>query len=208
MRWEKVFISHCGDDNRIIEWMEKSLSAIGIQPFIAERLIGAGRNIPHGIAVNIEDSNVFLPVITKNSLGNQWVNQEIGYAYCYRRTNPNPFIIPLVENGLVNSTKGFLAIPQVTKYVPLDLNDLRQTIFELMVNLRKYVDRNYLTLKTLTVNCPVCSEDFTIQLPSQEFIESAVKRGRPLQSTCTNPDCKKRVVIDPYTLRAMKKIGG
>jgi hypothetical protein len=205
LNWKKVFVSHCADDNRIIDFLMEPMTAIGIEPFIAERFIPAGQSIPVGIAENIEDSNVFLPVITKNSLSNQWVNQEIGYAFSYYRSNESPFIMPLVDRDQVDSIKGFLAIPQVTKYVALDLSEPQKTIHELISQLRRYIDRNFVMLSTLTVTCLKCHEKSKIAMPSQKVIDEAIPKG-PFEMKCSNAKCGELIVIDPYTLSPMVKI--
>src|SRR3989442_11455607 len=109
MNWKKVFVSHSGLDNNLVVLFEKSLKAIGIEPFLAERVVAAGESIPSKIGSHIRDSNAFVPVLTKNSLGNQWVNQEIGYAYRWKESQgiDSPYFFPLLEEGFIEPVKGF-----------------------------------------------------------------------------------------------------
>src|SRR2546425_3964799 len=105
MDHQKVFISHSGGDNEIIEKFERSLKTITIKPFLAERFVATGQNVPKKIAEHIRDSNAFVPFLTRSSLSNQWVNQEIGYAYSWREAQEidPPYFFPVLEEGLQHS---------------------------------------------------------------------------------------------------------
>ena len=62
MDHQKVFISHSGLDNEIIEKFERSLKVITIKPFLAEQFVATGQNVPKKIAEHIRDSNAFRSV--------------------------------------------------------------------------------------------------------------------------------------------------
>jgi hypothetical protein len=207
MDHQKVFISHSGGDNEIIEKFERSLKAITIKPFLAEQFVATGQNVPKKIAEHIRDSNAFVPFLTRSSLGNQWVNQEIGYAYGWMEAEgiDPPYFFPVLEEGLQHSIKGFLGIP-VVEYVPLKPGETKQGIYRLLLSLRKYIDRNWTTLSELVINCPSCRATFSRDIPSQETIDEAIGKKEPLESECKV--CKKHLNIDPYTLVAEGHRGG
>ena len=75
------FISHAtkdvsGDVGEICAIFEKCK----IRSFIADRDAPLGNPLPQEIKKAIEDSELFLVFLTKNSKKSIWVNQEIGYA--------------------------------------------------------------------------------------------------------------------------------
>jgi len=51
----------------------------------------------------IEDCDYFIPLLTKNSISNQWVNQEIGFAVAKNRE-----ILPFVQEEIMGNLKGFI----------------------------------------------------------------------------------------------------
>src|SRR5207245_4824813 len=135
----KVFISHSGLDNDLIDHFDKSLKVVGITPFLAEQFPATGENVPKKIAFHIRESNAFVPIMSKKSLSNQWVNQEIGYAFHLLESqdrNP-PYFYPAVEKGLGDSVKGFLGIP-VTEFILLDRDNPKEDIYRWLLALRKY----------------------------------------------------------------------
>ncbi len=207
MNWKKVFVSHSGQDNDLVDRFEKSLRAIGIEPFLAERYVAAGQNVPQKIAEHIRDSNAFVPLLTRNSIGNQWVNQEIGYAYCWKeqREIDPPYFFPVVEDGLSQSTKGFMGIP-VMEYVPLKIGEPKIAIYKLLLTLRKYIDRNWNTLDQISITCPACGQRFSRDIPKQETIDAAIEKREPLETDCKS--CSRRVNIDPYTLVVEGHVSG
>jgi hypothetical protein len=159
VNWKKVFVSHSGKDNDLIDRFQKSLKAVGIEPFLAERVVAAGQNVPKKIAGHIRNSNAFVPFLTKSSLSNQWVNQEIGYAYRWKeeREIEPPYFFPVLEENLEHSAKGFLGIP-VTEYIPLKLSEPKHAIYKLLLSLRKYINRNLDVIEELHITCSACAK--------------------------------------------------
>lgn len=51
----------------------------------------------------IIESDIVIPILTKNSIYTQWINQEIGFA-----TAINKSIMPLVETSIIDDLKGFI----------------------------------------------------------------------------------------------------
>jgi hypothetical protein len=60
------------------------------------------------ITESLNKSTVFLPILTSNSITNQWVNQEIGFVFGSNRFKIDN-IKPIVEKGLKNILKGFIS---------------------------------------------------------------------------------------------------
>lgn len=51
----------------------------------------------------IKQAKVILPILTKNSIPTQWINQEIGFATALSKR-----IMPIVESDLIDKLKGFI----------------------------------------------------------------------------------------------------
>lgn len=60
------------------------------------------------IKKSLDSCMVFLPILTSNSINNQWVNQEIGYAFGSNKIKLED-IYPIVENNIMNDLKGFIS---------------------------------------------------------------------------------------------------
>jgi hypothetical protein len=56
----------------------------------------------------IDTSKYFIPLLTSNSISNQWVNQEIGYAVAKGKSK----IYPIVEKKIINDLRGFISLTQ------------------------------------------------------------------------------------------------
>ena len=205
--WKKVFVSHSGKDNELVDQFALSLRAIGVDPFLAERVSAAGLSVPKKIAENVRDSNAFVPLLTTNSLSNQWVNQEIGYAYRWKEEQviDPPYFFPVLEESLKHSVVGFLGIP-VIEFIPLKRSDPRDSIHKLLLGLRKYINRNLEVLDQVYLTCPICMQRFSTSIPPQETIEEAIENGEPLERVCG--ECRHTMTIDPYTLQAAQHVGG
>src|SRR6185437_11705004 len=55
------------------------------------------------VKTGIFECDYFIPILTRNSISTQWVNQEIGFATAINRK-----IIPIVERQLIDKLKGFI----------------------------------------------------------------------------------------------------
>lgn len=60
------------------------------------------------IKASLDSCKVFLPILTSNSITNQWVNQEIGYAFGSNKIKLED-IYPIVEKNIMNDLKGFIS---------------------------------------------------------------------------------------------------
>jgi len=120
------FISHStkdvsGDVGEICNIFEKCK----IQSFIADRDAPLGNPLPEEIKKAIEESELFLVFLTKNSRESPWVNQEIGYAL--GKEIP---VIPLKKGKI--KVKGLI---ESAKYVQMQDNPL-DTVKEIFSRLK------------------------------------------------------------------------
>lgn len=60
------------------------------------------------IKKSLDSCMVFLPILTSNSINNQWVNQEIGYAFGSNKIKIEN-IFPIVERKIMTDLKGFIS---------------------------------------------------------------------------------------------------
>lgn len=109
------FISHStkdvmGDVGEVCNILEKCR----IRSFVADRDAPLGEPLPEKIKKAIEESELFLVFLTKNSKKSLWVNQEIGYAL-----GKGIPIIPLKKGK--TALKGLI---ESAKYVKMQHNPL------------------------------------------------------------------------------------
>ncbi len=55
------------------------------------------------VSEGIEKAAAVIPVITRNSMNTQWINQEIGFATAFKKK-----VLPIVEKDIINDLKGFI----------------------------------------------------------------------------------------------------
>jgi len=60
-------------------------------------------------------TTIFLPILTSNSIKNQWVNQEIGYCFALNSIKIEN-IKPIIEKKITNKLKGFISISNDLNY--------------------------------------------------------------------------------------------
>jgi hypothetical protein len=98
-----VFISFCWDDldlmNRVCKAIERNQYLYPIVVTNPERADSQLWN-PDKVGKGIVECSFFVPIISSNSLNNQWVNQQIGFAAALKKG-----IYPLVQQDLVDDRK-------------------------------------------------------------------------------------------------------
>ena len=83
---KSVFISYSSKDERYIKKMTQMLEKMGITYWIAPDMIPAGSNYAREIPSAIQNSDIFLLVLSKASHQSIWVEKEIDSAIYYRKT--------------------------------------------------------------------------------------------------------------------------
>ncbi len=108
---KKVFISFCEENRRLMKRVKYAINRSElITPLVVEDQRKKVRDLPELVIENIVNSDYFLPILTKESIHNQWVNQEIGFAKSFQDIE----IVVLVNSEIINNLKGF-----VHKFIPL-----------------------------------------------------------------------------------------
>jgi len=105
-----VFISYSEVDRNKKESIKKVLekSKCLLPIIIAERRQSM-KNLSDKIIKGINEADYLIPILTKNSINNQWVNQEIGFAKS-QELERKIRIIPIIESSLLSEKllKGFI----------------------------------------------------------------------------------------------------
>ncbi len=101
----KIFISYYSKDSNKMLMLKKLINTNKklIPIVIAERrksLVPLSKKVEDGI----KESQIIIPILTRESISSQWVNQEIGYATAL----PDIKIMPIIDNQIINDLKGFI----------------------------------------------------------------------------------------------------
>jgi hypothetical protein len=100
----KLFISYSSKDQQIIDFIENLLSDHKLfEPLIIARNREALKPLSEKVINGLTDSEIVIPILTKNSIYTQWINQEIGFAKAI-----NKKISPVVERDIIEQLKGFI----------------------------------------------------------------------------------------------------
>lgn len=100
-----VFISYSDSDRNKMEALRKALVKTGerFSPLVIAKRPSPNKPLSEKIQQAILDSSFVVPILTRQSVTNQWVNQEIGYA-----TALNKNILPIVSKEVLSELKGFI----------------------------------------------------------------------------------------------------
>jgi hypothetical protein len=106
---KNIFISYSDLDRPKMKALK---TAIDKADFEIKALVIADQKKPlevlsEKVKTGIDNCDILIPILTLNSIKNQWVNQEIGYA-----TAKDKMIVPIVANNSFKKLKGFIN-PQV-----------------------------------------------------------------------------------------------
>lgn len=101
----KIFVSYSDIDKDKMLVLEKAIqeSNLGLIPVIVAKDKKPGVPLSDKVKDAIIGCDILVPIITNSSIKNQWVNQEIGFAYAKDRS-----IYPLVNKKLFSRLKGFI----------------------------------------------------------------------------------------------------
>ena len=113
-----IFISYSDFDKDKVELIVNELEGnTKFFPIVIASNREALKPLAQKVADGIIKAKIILPILTKNSIPTQWINQEIGFA-----TALNKRIMPVVESDLIDKLKGF-----IHKQIDLPYNYLPNT---------------------------------------------------------------------------------
>jgi diguanylate cyclase (GGDEF)-like protein len=101
--WD-VFLSYCSKDFGKAEVIRRDLEAAGLTVWYDRTAIDAGRRIRHEIAAGLRCSRLFLILISRYSLGSEWVLNELDAGMLREIETRRLFVLPILV-GRVTSTE-------------------------------------------------------------------------------------------------------
>lgn len=100
----KVFISFAQTDDRKRALLCRVLlSKPAFTPVVVTARRSPGKALAEKVTEGIKEAEHFVVILTRDSISNQWVNQEIGYAVAVGRTP-----LALADRALIPDLKGFV----------------------------------------------------------------------------------------------------
>lgn len=225
----RVFVAYSSEDKDFVADVVASLNNAGLEPYIAEWDNNADTHLTSKVEKGISESLHFVPILSKSSVYEQWINQEIGFAYSLKylyeiqkdqlliKRRPlmgaavkdypdalNPIeIYPIVYKPLKDVVKGW--INRDIDLILYDDNDRdwkRHTIFRLFSQIRYRLERFYSTPFVLSLKCPHCESDFTAPLPKHAELLKPYHENRPFPIKCAV--CEEEIHIDPVNFTILK----
>jgi hypothetical protein len=135
-----IFISYSDYDKDKVDLIVNELEgSTKFFPIVIASNREALKPLAQKVADGIIQAKVILPILTKNSIPTQWINQEIGFATALSKR-----IMPIVENDLIDNLKGFIhkQIDLPYNYQPKDNketehNDFIKQVRNLLADLEK-----------------------------------------------------------------------
>jgi hypothetical protein len=99
-----IFISYSDFDKDKVDLIVNELEgSTKFFPIVIASNRKALKPLAQKVADGIIQAKVILPILTKNSIPTQWINQEIGFATALSKR-----IMPIVESDLIDKLKGFI----------------------------------------------------------------------------------------------------
>jgi TIR domain-containing protein len=204
----RVFISYQSKDVKFVEMISTTISRIGLEPIVVENTSLPGENITTKVLTALNEFDLFLPIITRNSVNSQWLNQEIGYAIAKKTdithiTNLSfDFILPVIEKGISKNIKGFLVniegIPYERYNPDITIANIVKVLFDY------YIQENH-NIRFSEI-CKKCKEDMDVSFSNYQGILEAITKELHLYISC--PSCDEIYQYSPFTLQIKKQLEG
>lgn len=90
-----LFISHSSADKAFARQLDAALSRCGADVFLDERSIEVGQSIPKRIAEGIQAATHFILVVSRNSNGSKWVQDELDRATMRSVSGSGALLLPV-----------------------------------------------------------------------------------------------------------------
>lgn len=127
----KIFLSHKGADKSVVRDFDKTLKAIGFEPWLDEDAMVAGDTLERALLKGFNDSCAVIFFVTENFLDENYLETEINYALAQKRAKKDKFaIITLCFNrgGKRGLVPEILKTSYLYKEPATDLEALREII--------------------------------------------------------------------------------
>lgn len=125
----KIFISHSSADIDLVNWIKGNAENIGMDIYLFEYDIQPGMPIADKVKQAIQNSDIFVVLLTHNSQFSPYVQQEIGFAEASGKR-----IIPLVQPGI---QKQALAMLEGREHIVFDFYNPENALLTLLNYLQR-----------------------------------------------------------------------
>ena len=99
----KVFFSHSNQDTEWVQRVAAQATAAGVGVYLAEHDVSPGQHLSDKVSGAIEASDAVIVLLSKNSLGSLYVQQEIGVAHHAKK-----LVIPILMGEVAGTDLGIL----------------------------------------------------------------------------------------------------
>lgn len=105
MKAIEIFISYSDKDIKKLRLLEKLINENNnyLHPIIVADKREVLSSLTDKVKSNIFSCEYFIPILTRQSIYTQWVNQEIGFAVATQKK-----ILPIIEEQIMGDLKGFI----------------------------------------------------------------------------------------------------
>jgi hypothetical protein len=172
-----VFISYSEEDTEIVYRTWNVVSRIGVTAYAYEKFPKPGEDVGKSVVNGIRQSSYMVVFLTRKGRKSQWVNQEVGAAFAFRK-----MIIPLWEVDV--DWSGFVA--KKVEHISYDPLKPDITIYILVKRLRKLLGREQQIENGLMLQCDKDEIEFKTTLPSTQDIDKAAENNRTFFASCPN----------------------
>jgi len=124
----KIFVSHSLVDKELLESIQKTLSASGMQLLIAEHILELNVTISEKIKRMINLCDVGLVLLTRNGINSHFISEEIGYLEAKSK-----LIIRVIEKGYTSQYSGFKYGMDFIELDTLDPNKAINLITDILI---------------------------------------------------------------------------
>jgi 5'-deoxynucleotidase YfbR-like HD superfamily hydrolase len=95
----KIFLSHSSLDKKFVRKIYDALISQGYEPWLDEIDIPLGGSIPFEISKGLDESDVVLAFISKNSVSSNWVNTEWQLKFFEQVNKGKVLVLPLLMDN-------------------------------------------------------------------------------------------------------------
>jgi len=172
----KILISNSLDDKKLANAIKNALDRVSeFKSYFSEEYPIKGENTSYKIQNAIEDCDFMIAIFTKDSINDQLINQEIGYAYKVKQINNKLKILIVTE---MNLELGGLVRYANEEIIKMDKRKIDLLLHNIIWSIRKSIpnglSNNTLKLKIKCCGCRDLNDnpnEFFGLIPSQTDIK-------------------------------------
>ena len=177
-----VYISHAPEDEDMALQLSRALWRVGLESYAALYNLSPAISLAGRVSFGIRNSEAMVALLTREGCRSPEVSQEIGLA-----RGLDLLIIPLLEDGA--------RLPFLIEHLkPLAF---KEENYRDAIGLLIRTIRDLSRLEWLKVTCPQCGEVMTQYLTPQEEVDSALEKGKCLETVCSY--CQNKIALDART---------